>query len=78
MERGHKLIWWMMGLLGSLFVAGALAYANTIQTNIAETQKSVALRNERIAVLESTINSMSYRLERMENKLDSIQRKVSQ
>jgi cell division protein FtsB len=78
MEKGHKALWWVMGIIGALFVYGAVGFASTLQSTIRETQLSLAARNERIAVLEANSIVISARLERMENKLDIIQRKVSQ
>jgi hypothetical protein len=65
MNGNGKLSYWLLGLLGTVFTTGSVAWLTNINT-------LTRSQGERIAVLESQMVDQRNQLERMDHKLDRI------
>lgn len=62
--HGH-LLWWLLGILGTLFTGSASAWLSSMHTLTRQ-------HGERIAVLEAQLEGQRQQLDRIDRKLDRL------
>lgn len=60
-----KLLWWLLGILGTLFTGSSSAWLSSMHT-------LTRIHGEKIAVLEARIEGQRQQLERIDRKLDRL------
>lgn len=65
---------WLLGLCMTIILAGGGAWLGMIQAKITTLESIQLERGERVAKLEATLSALQSSLERIENKLDAIDR----
>lgn len=65
MNGNHKLTYWLLGILGTLFTGGASAW-------LSSTHSVSRIHGEKIAVLENQMVEQKHQLERIDRKLDRL------
>lgn len=65
MSANSKLLFWLLGLVGTLFTGGASAWLGSMH-------ELTRVHGEKIAVLESQIDAQRRQLERIDAKIDRL------
>jgi hypothetical protein len=65
MNGHHKLAFWLLGILGTLFTGGTSAWLTSMHTHSRN-------HGEKIAVLESQLAAQKHQLDRIDQKLDRL------
>ena len=63
--NGNKVVWWLMGILATLLSGGASAWLTSIHT-------LSRVHGEKIAVIESQLETQRQQLHRIDQKLDRL------
>jgi hypothetical protein len=65
MNGNGKLLWWLLGIVGTLLTGGASAWLGSVHS-------LTRIHGEKIAVLESQIEAQRHQLDRIDQKLDRL------
>jgi hypothetical protein len=65
MNPNSKLLWWLLGLLGTFATGGGSAWLSSMHA-------LTRIHGEKIAVLESQIAAQRQQLDRIDHKLDRL------
>lgn len=73
----RKLLYWMLGLAGTIIVTGGSIWISQIQSKADVALATLAARGERIAVLETILPRIEKRLDAQDEKLSRIEQMLS-